>query len=134
MSPTTETVMGDPRSRWLGDPRRCLAADSALLALAVLTALACLTDAGTVVRPLLVLLAGCLIPGAALLTRLPVADPLEAAALAVVGSLCMEAVGALAMIWTGWWHPVGWALTLMVVGCAMFALDLRRNVALRDGR
>lgn len=127
MSARSEPVAGhDTGSRWLGDPHRCATADCALLALAAITAAACLTGGAGVARPLLVALAACLIPGAALLTRLPAQDPLEALALMVTASLCIEAIGALVMIWTGWWHPVGWALILTAGAGAAFALDLRR--------
>lgn len=76
------------------------------------------------------MLAGaCLIPGGAVLTRLGVDDILDAVALAVGLSFTIEAAGALAMVWTGWWHPVGWALALLVGSCALLMLDLRRVLA-----
>jgi hypothetical protein len=120
------------RPLWLGDPRRCLTADSALLALAALTAAACLMHASGGARPVLVALGAGLIPGAAVLTRLPAQDPLDAIALAVALSLCIEAAGALVMIWTGWWHPVGWALALSATACTALGLDAR-NALVRAG-
>jgi uncharacterized membrane protein len=115
--------------RWLGDPRRCVIADCLLLVLAAATVAVCLAGTHSIARLLLVLAATCLIPGGALLTRLPVGDELEALGLAVSLSLCIEAVGTLAMIWTGWWHPFGWALALVTAACVMLVLDLRRIVA-----
>lgn len=113
---------------WLGDPRRCVVADCLLLSLAAAAIAVCLLDTHSIARLLLVLAAACLIPGGALLTRLPGEDVLEAFGLAVGLSFTVEAVGALAMVWTGWWHPFGWALALATVACVMFVLDLRRNV------
>lgn len=116
------------RSRWLGDPRRCVIADCALMLLAVAAVGACMLSDHGVARLLLVLAAACLIPGGALLTRLPVEDALEAIALSVGLGFTVEVAGALVMVWTGWWHPVGLALVLVAGACVLFALDLRRNV------
>jgi hypothetical protein len=128
MAHATAWPEGDPRSRpvWLGDPRRCASADCALLALAALAATGTLAPGSGLLRPLLVLLAACVVPGAALLTRVEVHDLLEAAGLAVAFSLGVEGAGALAMVWTGWWHPLAWGLTLLAAACSMFLLDLRR--------
>jgi uncharacterized membrane protein len=116
------------RPRWLGDPRRCAVADCLLLMLTVATVAVCLLEAHSSARLLLLLAAACLVPGGALLTRLPVQDALEALGLAVGLGLCIEAAGALAMVWTGWWHPFGWALVLAGTACVMLVLDLRRVV------
>jgi hypothetical protein len=117
------------RPPWLGDPRRCVTADCLLLGLAIATAAVCLVGTTGPARPLLVLASACLVPGAAALTRLPVKDHLEALVLAVSLGFSIEIVGALAMVWTGWWHPVGWALVVLITACIVLALDLRRNVA-----
>jgi hypothetical protein len=115
---------------WLGDPRRCVTADCLLLALAVAAVAVCVLDTQSTVRLLLVLVAACLVPGGALLTRLPVGDVLEAVGLAAGLGFSIEAAGALAMVWTGWWHPFGWALALVGAACVTLALDLRRNVVM----
>lgn len=138
MSPTaptasSSTAVGGAHPRWLGDPHRCLIADCFLIGLSAATIAVCLADTHGVARLLLVLIAACLIPGGALLTRLPIADELEAAGLAVGLSFSIEAAGALAMIWTGWWHPFGWGLTLVTAACVMYALDFRRCLALVRG-
>lgn len=121
------------RPPWLGDPRRCITADCLLLVLAIATAAVCLSGASGPGRPLLVLASACLVPGAAVLTLLPVKEHLEALALAVTLGISIETAGALAMVWTGWWHPVGWAVALGVTACLILALDLRRNVATVKG-
>jgi hypothetical protein len=122
--PGKERELGRPG--WLGDPRRCVAADCLLLSLAAATIAVCLLDTHSNARLLLILAAACLVPGGALLTRLPVEDPLEAFGLAVGLGFTIEAIGTLAMIWTGWWHPLGWAMVLVSAACVMFLLDLRR--------
>ncbi len=119
---------GAPRS-WLGSPRQSIAADSLLLALAAATAIVCLLGTHGAARLLLVLASACLLPGCALLTRLPVEDALEGFGLAVGLGFTIEAIGALAMVWTGWWHPFGWAIALGVAACSALALDLGRNLA-----
>jgi hypothetical protein len=123
-----QVTVYDAQPRWLGDPRRCFIADCLLLILAAVTVAVCLVDTHSIARLLLVLVAACLIPGSALLTRLPGEDVLEALGLAVGLGFCIEAAGALAMVWTGWWHPFGWALALVTAACVMFFLDLRRIV------
>ncbi|HEV2973940.1 MAG TPA: hypothetical protein VGX69_02960 [Solirubrobacteraceae bacterium] len=125
----SEGERGRSRPRWLGDPRRCVTADCLLLALAAATVAVCLLDAHGAVRLLLVFAAACVIPGGAVLTRLPVEDVLEAFGLAVGLGFAIETVGALAMVWTGWWHPFGWAIVVGVGACATLVLDLRRNLA-----
>jgi hypothetical protein len=126
-SPTTAS---ESRIGWLGDPRRCATADGLLLVLAAATVAVCLLQSHGAARLLLVLAAACLIPGGALLTRLPVEDELEAFGLAVGFGFTIEAFGALAMVWTGWWHPFGWAIVLGAVACSVLAIDLRRSVAM----
>jgi len=113
---------------WLDDPRRRAVADGLLLVLAAATVAVCMLQSHGAARLLLVLAAACLIPGGALLTRLPVEDAIEAFGLAVGLGFTIEAFGALAMVWTGWWHPFGWAIALGVVACAVLLVDLRRSV------
>ncbi len=119
----------ESRAGWLGDPRRCATADGLLLVLAAATVAVCLLQSHGAARLLLVLVAACLIPGSALLTRLSVEDTLEAFGLAIGLGLTIETVGALVMIWTGWWHPLGWAIALGALACALLAIDLRHNLS-----
>jgi hypothetical protein len=118
----------EPHTSWLEDPRHRATADALLLALAAATVAVCLLQAHGTARLLLVLAAACLIPGGALLTRLPVEDALEAFGLAVGLGFTVEAAGALVMIWTGWWHPLGWTVVLGALACTMLAVDLGRNL------
>jgi len=131
-----QTSTGSPaaanesRTGWLGDSRRCATADGLLLVLAAATVAVCLLQSHGAARLLLVLASACLIPGGALLTRLPVEDVVEACGLAIGLGFAIEAAGALAMVWTGWWHPFGWAIVLGAVSCAVLAIDLRHNLSL----
>jgi hypothetical protein len=117
-----------PREGWPHGPRACVAADCALLALGVATAALVASDTASTARVLLVLASACLIPGGALLTRISVDDPLEALGVAVALGLTIEAAGALAMVWTGWWHPLGLGVLLLALAGALLILDLRRGV------
>lgn len=128
--PAPQAAAHDSRRGWLGDPRRCATADSLLLVLAVATVAVCLLQSHGAARLLLVLAAACLVPGSALLTRLSVEDTLEAFGLAIGLGLTIETVGALVMIWTGWWHPLGWVIALGTLACALLAIDLRHNLSI----
>jgi hypothetical protein len=117
-------IVGDGLAR----PLRRVIGDVLLLALASASVAVCVAGASGAVRLVLVFVAACLLPGAALLTRLRIQSTLERSALAVGISLCVEAAGSLAMIWTGWWHPDAWALALVLVSCALIAADLAASL------
>lgn len=126
----SQVATHESRTGWLGDPRRCAIADGLLLVLAAATVAVCLLQSHGAARLLLVLAAACLIPGSALLTRLPVEDVVEACGLAIGLGFAIETAGALVMVWTGWWHPFGWAIVLGAVACAVLAIDLRHNLSI----
>lgn len=114
--------------------RRKATVDVVMLALGVTAAAVCASGTSDPARPLLVLAAACLIPGAAILTRLPAGDPFEALGLACVLGLAVETVGALFMVWTGWWHPFGWAILVVLGACVALLVDFSRQlVILRNG-
>jgi hypothetical protein len=102
--------------------------DGVLLTLAAIAIAVFVLGAGGAARLLLVLAATCLVPGGALLTRLPTDDLPSALGLAVGLSFCIEAAGALVMIWIGWWHPVGFSLAIVAAAGALLVLDLRRSL------
>lgn len=115
------------------DQRSRPALDLALVGLALLAVASSIFGPSGTPRLLIVLAAACLLPGGALLTLLPVEDPLLVPALAVALSLTVEALGALAMIWSGFWHPVGWAVTLGTLACGLLLRDLARATSRRTG-
>jgi hypothetical protein len=112
----------------LAQPMRRAVGDALLLTLASASVALCVAGASGAVRLALVFVTACLLPGAALLTRLRIQSTLERCALAVGLSLCIEAAGSLVMVWTGWWHPDGWALALVLASCAPIGVDLAANV------
>jgi uncharacterized membrane protein len=108
------------------------AAAFALVAVAVLAVALPVSSA----RPFAVFAAALLAPGAAVVTLLEVEDAATALALAVGVSLAVDVVAALALVWSGWWHPI--VAGAAVAACAAAALlvdlvDLRRRVRPRGG-
>jgi hypothetical protein len=120
MSRSTVTPLGDPGTR----------AALELAALALIAA-ACLLNlyvpSGTE-RTLGTLLAALVVPGAALMTRLALADAVQCAALVVGTSLTAEVAVTLGMAWAGWWQPVAAAAVLAGGTAVVLAADLVRYV------
>jgi hypothetical protein len=111
--------------------RRRVLADCLLLALGAGALAASLAGGHSAGRLLLDLCAFCLLPGGAVLTRLECDGLVAAAALAVAISFCVEGAGALVMVWSGWWHPFGFALVLLLAAEAALAADLRQRLRAR---
>jgi hypothetical protein len=111
-------------SSWPGSPRARLGADAMLLAVGALTLLACLITINRTLRISLVLASACVLPGGALATRLRVTDGLEALVIAVTLGFCVQALGAMVMAFSGWWHPFAWGLTLLIGSSVGVAWDL----------
>jgi hypothetical protein len=116
------------------DARVRIAIDCLLIALVPATIAVSLLQAHGTARLLLALAAACLLPGGALLTCLSSDDPLSSFAIAVALSLCVETIGALFMIWTGWWHPLGFSALIAGLSCLLLALDIRRSLSSLPGR
>jgi hypothetical protein len=125
MSPARSA--GAPSS-WIDSPRTRLLCDGLLLALGAVTLAACLGRVNPTLRLLLILASACVLPGSALVARLGASDVLEAFVIAVTLGFCVQALGALAMAFTGWWHPFGWGLALLIGSSAILAWDLRRSL------
>lgn len=122
-----------PKTSW-GDAKRGVAIDISLLALGLAAAAAIALGGSGVVRLLIVFVAASLIPGGALLTRLETNDVATALGLALGLSLGVEAVGALVMVWTGWWHPLGFSILLVAAACLLLGSDLQHSIrTLRSG-
>jgi hypothetical protein len=102
--------------------------DCVLLALGACALGATLAGGRGAARLAFDLCAICLLPGAAVLTRLRWDGLLAAGALAVAISFCVEAAGTLVMVWTGWWHPFGFALALLLAAAIALLADLRRRL------
>jgi hypothetical protein len=108
------------------DRRACL--DVSLVALVSAAAVLGVTQ----VQPLsalVMLVAMCVVPGAALLTRIGAPDALTAVALAVGLSLAVDTAVATALAGSGWWHP-GIAFGATAAGAVVLLLsDVRSAIA-----
>lgn len=98
--------------------------DLALLALLAAAAGAVAADL-PVLRPLLVLGAMLLVPGAAVLTRLRVPDALSGVALAIGLSLALDALLAAALAAVGLWDPLVAGAVVAGAAALVLAADLR---------
>lgn len=132
-APSRPQGVGDPVQRprpsigWLGDSRLTAGVDGALILLSLLAVATSVADPPGSWRPLLVLAAASLVPGGALLTRLAVRSTLDGLAFSLVISLSISAAAALALVWTGWWHPVAVSLVILAASCLLLLHDLVRN-------
>ena len=109
------------------DRRLDRAVHVALLVLTAATALMALTGVSWPIRPVVTLVTAALLPGAAVLTRMPPVDVPTWCALACAFSLAIEAAGALAMVWLRLWNPAGLSLVLGAASAAVIVLHLRRT-------
>lgn len=110
--------MRHPSSRALGD--------LALLALLLAAALAVLASVQPV-RPFVVLVAACLVPGGAILTLIGRGGaPLANVALTLGLSIAIELLGSSALAFAGWWHPEVLAYVLGGASAALLLRDLMR--------
>lgn len=100
-----------------------LLSDLVLLALLALTAVVVLADVQPV-RPFIVFLAACLIPGGALVTRLRTEEGLTDLALTIGLSIGIEIAGSLVLTWSGWWHPEVLGIVLGTGSLALLLSDL----------
>jgi hypothetical protein len=80
--------------------------DLTLLAVTALLGLLLLRGVDGPPRLLATLAFACLVPGGALVTRLPFREPDEILAMTVILSLAILAAGSLVMAWLGAWHPL----------------------------
>jgi hypothetical protein len=79
-------------------------------------------------RTIVTLLAALIVPGAAVMTRLPIADVSQGAALIVGMSLTIEVSATLVMVWSGWWHPVAAAIIIIGAAAIVLVIDWGRCV------
>lgn len=91
-----------------GDRRQASAAAVGVLALTLAAAVAAFA-APQPARALLIFAAMVTVPGAAVMLRVSGTDATTAAGLTVAISLAIGTLASLAMVWTGWWHPVAGA-------------------------
>jgi uncharacterized membrane protein len=100
-----------------------LLSDLVLLALLALTTVVILADVQPM-RPYVVFLAACVVPGGALITRLRTEEGLTDLALAIGLSIGIEIAGSLVLTWSGWWHPEALGIVLGTGSLVLLLSDL----------
>ena len=98
--------------------------DLTLLALIALLIVLIERDIDGLPRVLATVAFACLVPGGALVTRLPLREPDEILAMTVVLSLAILAAATLLMAWIGVWHPLRLAAGLGATSAVLLLRDL----------
>jgi hypothetical protein len=98
--------------------------DLTLLALTALLALLFVRGVDGLPRVLATLAFACLVPGGALVTRLPFREPDEILAVTVVLSLAILAAGSMLMAWLQAWHPLWLTAGLAAAAVVVLVPDL----------
>jgi uncharacterized membrane-anchored protein len=76
---------------------------------------------------LAIVMASMLVPGRAVAHLLRIDDPWAAFVLTVALSATFQALGAVLMVWTGLWHPRGFACVLLGISVASLLSRVRRK-------
>jgi hypothetical protein len=127
-SSTRRAGVRDARaSEALGGPGWAVVVDALLIGLIMLAAVLRVADAPAAVRVPIVFLAASLAPGGAVLRLLPDGSRTSSLAVAVSLSLSIEIAGSLVMVWTGWWHPLLFAVVIGGLSAAVLMVDLSRR-------
>ena len=98
---------------------------TSLLALTLLAVLAAVV-APRPVAAVLILTAAVALPGAAITLRLKWGDTVTAIAITVALGLAIDIFAALAMVWSGWWHPMAAAAIVGAVSALTLVCAVRR--------
>jgi hypothetical protein len=80
-------------------------------------------------RVLATLAFACLVPGGALVTRLPFREREEILAMTLILSLCILSIASLLMVWLGVWHPLRLTAGLGAAASVVLLLDLAGHLA-----
>jgi hypothetical protein len=96
---------------------------SLLLALGFVVLALAVLDVRSPLRPVLTLAFFCVAPGAAIVPRLRIGDPLLAASVVVGISVVVSMATAMAMLWAGVSSPVAGAAAVLAVTAAALALS-----------
>lgn len=111
-------------------PGRCGRSDGVLWTgfwLAWLTPLSVVLPLPGLVRLVVLLLFVLVVPGAALVCRLDVLDPVVEWALTMTAGLVAFSGGAVLMAWTGWWQPNALVLILAAGSLWPLCAEVRRR-------
>lgn len=98
--------------------------DLGLLAVTALLVVLIERDVDGLPRVLATVAFACLVPGGALVSRLPFREPDEVLALTLVLSLAVMAAATLVMVWLGAWHPLRVTAGLAAASAVVLLLDL----------
>ena len=103
--------------------------DLTLLGVTALLFVLLARDAQGLPRVLTTLAFACLVPGGALVTRLPFRERDQILAMTLVLSLCILAVASLVTAWLGFWHPLRLTAGLGAAAGVVLLLDLTAHLA-----
>ncbi|ABD10958.1 hypothetical protein ThrDRAFT_01966 [Frankia casuarinae] len=101
---------------------------AALVAVTVMLAFLVVCRTDSPVRVLLAVPAAFLLPGAAVLARLPVDGTAAWIGLAVAISLAVDVLTSMLMVWSGWWHPAVMQSVVGLACCAVLIHSLRAEL------
>jgi phosphatidylserine synthase len=108
--------------------------DLGLLAVTALLVVLIERDVDGLPRVLATVAFACLVPGGALVSRLPFREPDEVLALTLVLSLSIMAAATLVMVWLRAWDPLRLTAGLAAASAVVLLLDLAgRLVSFRRG-
>ena len=103
--------------------------DLALLAATALLVVLIERDVDGLPRVLATVVFACLVPGGALVSRLPFREPDEVLALTLVLSLSVMAAATLVMVWLRAWDPLRLTVGLAAASAVVLLLDLVGRLA-----
>ena len=110
-------------------PRWMISFDLTLLSLTALLLVLIARDVQGLPRVLATVAFACLVPGGALVTRLPFREPEEILAMTLVLSLAILAGATLLMAWIGAWHPLRLTAGLSAASAVVLLIDLAGRLA-----
>jgi phosphatidylserine synthase len=103
--------------------------DLALLAVTALLVVLIERDVDGLPRVLTTVAFACLVPGGALVSRLPFREPDEILALTLVLSLSIMAAATLVMVWLRAWDPLRLTAGLAAASAVVLLIDLAGRLA-----
>ena len=103
--------------------------DLGLLAVTALLVVLIERDVDGLPRVLATVVFACLVPGGALVSRLPFREPDEVLALTLVLSLSVMAAATLVMVWLRAWDPLRLTVGLAAASAVVLLLDLVGRLA-----
>jgi hypothetical protein len=122
----TPAPVAGPRAARLGRSRTSMLSVG-VLALALGAVLAAFV-APQPARAVIVFAAMAIVPGAAVMLRVPPTDAATAVGLTVALGLAIDTLVSLFMVWTGWWYPVAGAAVVGAISVVSILPDCRGSL------